>query len=192
MTFDEAWAIVGPNSLLGEPRSRVLYNLLKLAPVGGNIAEVGVYQGWTARLMQLTRPKSTLHLFDTFAGIQGANSNIDKHVDGEFACSKHEVSKRLDAPVVLHEGLFPDTFYKWRFVPAIFDFVHVDGDTYFCAESALTAFWPWMQRGGILLFDDYRYDPCPGIEKALTEWSASTGIEVMVSPTGGQAFVIKP
>ncbi len=66
MTFDEAWAIVGPNSLLGEPRSRVLYNLLKLAPAGAT-AEVGVYQGHTAKLMKLALADSCMPTIPTKA-----------------------------------------------------------------------------------------------------------------------------
>ncbi len=85
------------------------------------------------------------------------------------------------------EGTFPDTYKKDSYA-----FVHSDTDTYFGAKATLDTFWPDMVSGGILVFDDYRYDPCPGIEKALTEWSATTGIEVMVSPTGGQAWIIKP
>ncbi len=193
MTFDQIWSEIGPHSLLGEPRSRVLYNLLKLAPAWGYLVEVGVYQGYTAKLMQMARPINQLHLFDTFCGIKKSDVSIDKHSDGDFICDRASVEKLFDPKdlVTFHEGLFPDEKDGSSFSQTI-SFVHSDTDTYYGTRSTLEEFWDHMTPRGILLFDDYKFDPCPGVEKALTEWSEITGVEIMESPSGGQAWVIKP
>lgn len=190
MRFSEIWNIVGPHSQLGETRSRYLHGLLRLSPDCGFIAEVGVFEGWTAKLIQLERPNSPLHLFDTFDGIKKSDPSTDRHRDGDFKCSIEDVTSIVNPFSIFHPGLFPETFQSYHFTFP-FAFCHVDTDTYFGTKSSLDSFWPNMAEGGIMLFDDYKFDPCPGVEKALHEWSDKTGVEIMIAPSGGQAWIIK-
>lgn len=194
MTFNQIWSEIGSRSQLGETRSRYLYNLLKLAPEQGLICEIGVYQGITAKLMQLTRPNNALLLFDTFEGIQGADPNIDRHQNGDFASSEADVKQLMRHPegglVAIYKGLFPLSFPRGMSARQ-FNFVHSDTDTYHGTKSTLETLWHLMLPGAIMLFDDYANECCPGVEKALTEWSDSTGVEVLLSPDRWQAFVIK-
>lgn len=197
MTFNQIWSEIGPRSQLGETRSRYLYNLLTIAKSTspyGKISEVGVFQGITAKLMQLCAPDRLLCVFDTFDGIKGIDPSIDSHRDGDFRCDFDSVKKLLEdgrtkGKVSYHRGIFPETYPTAYFNTWMF--VHSDTDTYMGSRATLDKFWPHMASGGIILFDDYANEGCKGVKKALDEWSESTGAEVLLSPDRWQAHVIK-
>ena len=72
----------------------------------GAAAEVGVFEGATARLIREALPGKPLHLCDTFAGMPDAQDGLAK---GDFASPLDRVSAyfRNDADVYCHRGLFP-------------------------------------------------------------------------------------
>jgi O-methyltransferase len=67
------------------------------AKLGGNMAEVGVFKGASARLIRECDPSNrTLHLFDTFEGLpETAEGDVayqqGRFKRGEFACSLESV-----------------------------------------------------------------------------------------------------
>ena len=190
LSFDDAWRIVKP-SLLGESKSKNLYSeILMVKDVEGDFAEIGVFQGSTSQLIRLVVPERTLHCFDTFEGIAKADPSIDKHKDGEFAVSLEKVKAKLgnSDKIKYHVGLFPDSF---KGNSAKFAFVHCDLDTYFGTKATLETMFPYLETGGTILFDDYRWIACPGVEKAVHEWLVIHGSQCHFREYTNQCAVTK-
>jgi hypothetical protein len=72
--------------------------------------------------------------------------------------------------VIYKKGIFPETFDEGNLE---FSFVHSDTDTYFGTKSSLDCFSKIMCENGKILFDDYKWRYCPGVEKAISEFLLS-------------------
>jgi hypothetical protein len=139
--------------------------------VPGDIAEVGVFQGASARMICEVKGDKALHLFDTFEGLPEAASEDGKvHNPQQFSCSLESVQKYLAAYPNIH-------FYKGEFpasatgVPEIrFSFVHLDVDLYASTLSCLKYFYPRMTPGGVILSHDYSI--LAGVKQAFEEFLA--------------------
>jgi len=182
-----------PRSLVPLPAKYVLY-CLALDATGrcsGEIAECGVYKGGTAKILAELVPDRPLHLFDTFEGMPATDPTRDLHKAGDFAdtdiasvreyLSDHE-------NVICVPGLVPDSLAVIE--DRTFSFVHIDLDIYSAIKSACEFFYPRMQPGGVLLFDDYGYASCPGARAAVDEFFADKP-EVPVAIATGQCSVQK-
>jgi O-methyltransferase len=137
--------------------------------VPGQMAEVGVYQGASAKLLCEAKGDKTLHLFDTFEGLPKP-SEQDRQVHGEkqYACSLESVQAFLkDQPgVFYHKGRFPQSAAD---VPeATYSFVHCDVDLYASTLACLNYFYPRMTKGGVILSHDYSV--LAGVKLAFTEF----------------------
>lgn len=138
----------------------------------GEMAELGVYRGGSAKLISYIIPEKTLHLFDTFTGLPYTESpehNPTGHdlSEGRFATSLTEVAAYLgDRQVIFHEGVFPASAKGLEELS--FSFVHIDCDLYQSAKDAIAWFWPRMIKGGIMFFDDYGCD-FTGVTDAVHE-----------------------
>jgi ADP-heptose:LPS heptosyltransferase len=179
------------NSLLGRGKLATIADCLqRVQNVPGATAELGVYKGGSALLIAATAQSASCHLFDTFTGIP-AKGEDDIHAVGDFSDTTLGTVKELlkDCPNArYHAGLFPDTAKGLEF--ETFKFVHIDGDQYQTTRDALEYFYPRLNDGGILLFDDYQWKNCPGVEKALTEFMADKP-EALEHPTRHQALIVK-
>lgn len=161
--------IINNNSLLKPRKSYNLYKeILEIKDLSGETAEVGVFQGRTSRLIHKLLPNKIHYVYDTFCGIQGADSTIDKHVDGEFSAGLDLVKSVINLDNVVYKvGFFPDSFNEYD---NTFCFVHSDTDTYIGTKSTLDYFCSRLVKGGKIVFDDYQWHKCPGVEKALLEF----------------------
>jgi len=140
--------------------------LISVRHLPGSVAELGVYQGGTLSRMARAVPEKTFHGFDTFTG-QPAESwrEIDFHLPGEFGDTSYaDVAAAMPANVTLHRGLFPGTA---EFVREKFCFAHVDFDLEKSTDDAIAWLVPRMTSGGIVVFDDYKWRNCKGIEPAI-------------------------
>jgi hypothetical protein len=137
----------------------------------GDLAELGVYRGGVGRMMATCCPGRTVHLFDTFTGIpwDGYDESIDGHRPGDFAGSLDSVKEHLRdcSNVVYHPGLFPGTTTG---VDARFAVVHLDADLYASTIAGLRWFWPRVNVGGSIILDDWQWDRCRGVTKAVGEF----------------------
>lgn len=139
----------------------------------GDIAECGVYKGGTARILAEIANDRPLHLFDTFSGMPDTDPNKDIHKRGDFSDTSLESVQRYlaDFPnISFYPGLIPHSLAPVQ--DRTFSFVHVDLDIYSAIMSACEFFYPRIERGGILLFDDYGYASCPGARAAIEEFFA--------------------
>ena len=69
--------------------------------------------------------------------------------------------------IIYKLGFFPDTFREYD---QYFMFVHSDTDTYIGTKATLECFSNCMVKGGKIIFDDYQWINCPGVEKAVSEF----------------------
>lgn len=150
-------------------KARFLYQQIKSTrKLQGHTAEIGVYRGGSSKLIRLCCPCKTHYCYDTFSGIAMSDPSVDFHSDGEFSCGLGEVMSVVGSRGVKYRvGVFPSSFMEhdeW------FSFVHSDTDTYAGAAATLEVFSGRMVAGGKILFDDYGWQKCPGIEKAVSEF----------------------
>jgi O-methyltransferase len=140
--------------------------------VEGEIAEIGVYRGGSAQAISQQMPNKKLHLYDTFKGIVKSDKTIDIHSDGDFSgIDVEDIKKEMSKEVVFHVGTFPETFTEFD---SKFSFVHSDTDTYFGTQETLKIFSNRMALGGKILFDDWKWHLCPGVEKAILEFLSNS------------------
>jgi O-methyltransferase len=182
------------HTLVSDVDSYFTYRLAcHLRRLPGEVAEVGVYKGGTARMLAkvFAATGKTVHLFDTFAGMPPVDPTRDLHQGGDFGdVSVEGVREYLaDCPNVrLHPGFFPATAGPVE--DTTFCLVHADVDIYRSVLDCCTFFYPRLVTGGAIVFDDYGRNSCPGAKEAVDEFFADMPEQPVYVPTG-QAFVVK-
>jgi O-methyltransferase len=176
-------------------RCFILYQFARQASaLPGDVAEVGVYKGGSARILSQTfapRAQKLVHLFDTFAGMPATDPSVDCHSAGDFADTSLEAVQsdlRDCGNLRFYPGFFPDTAGPIETLK--FCLVHVDVDIYPSVRDCCVFFYPRMETNGILLFDDYGFNSCPGARKAVDEFFADKPEKPFYLPTG-QCFVLR-
>ena len=162
------------------------------AQLQGDVAEVGVYRGGTARLLAraVASAGKTVRIFDTFEGMPSTDPLRDRHRTGDFGDAPlDDVRSYLaDCPnVSFHPGLFPST--AAAFESASFCLAHIDVDIYSSVRDCCEFFYPRTVPGGLLVFDDYGFRSCPGAKQAVDEFFSSRPERPWWLPTG-QAVVV--
>jgi O-methyltransferase len=159
--------------------------------VPGELAEVGVFQGGSARIICENRPPGRrLHLFDTFAGIPEVTPIDAAHFSvGEWAAPLEQAQTYLSRydDVHFHPGRFPETGAAVE--DTRFAFVALDVDTLPSTLAGLRFFMPRLNPGGILVADDYRW--APGVRKAFESYFDDARPEPIIELAGSQALVVK-
>lgn len=135
----------------------------------GAMAEVGVFQGASAKLLCEAKGEAELHLFDTFGGLpQSSEADKNVHREKQYPCSLESVQKYLKDydKVYFHPGLFPDSA---KTLPEMrFSFVHLDVDLYESTLAGLEYFYPRLLPGGVIISHDYSL--LAGVRKAFTDF----------------------
>jgi O-methyltransferase len=180
------------HTLVDLTRCYMLYQMARqTARTAGEVAEVGVYKGGTARLLALALPHKTVHLFDTFAGMPATNSDFDRHLAGEFSdTSLAAVQERLKdcRNARFYQGLFPAT--SGPIAQTKFSLVHVDADIYESVRACCEFFYSRLEKDAVMLFDDYGFPTCPGARKAVDEFFSDKPEVPFYLPTG-QCLVVR-
>lgn len=162
---------------------RLLAEQLEERHICGDVAEVGVFRGEFAALINQAFPSRKLHLFDTFSGF--TKEDID--VEQEFSLSRAKVGDFSETTedavrdimsypqnVVLHKGFFPDTFAGCE--KDTYAFLSLDVDLYAPTAAALPLFWPRMSTGGVIIVHDYNSTQFTGARKAVQEFCSKENI----------------
>jgi O-methyltransferase len=174
--------------LLQDDAYQVLSCVRATGKIAGDIVEVGVYRGGSARLICEVRGSRTLHLFDTFEGLPSTDSLDSLFGGGQYAASLQTVRDYL-APfpdVHIHKGLFPGT--SGPILDNRFSFVHLDVDLYQPTCDCLEFFYPRLNAGGMFLIHDYVW--AEGVRKAVEEFFASRP-EPILELAGAYCGIVK-
>ena len=162
---------------------RLLAEQIREQGIPGDAAELGVFRGDFAALINAAFPDRTIHLFDTFEGFAAKDVGIEqaqglsRAKTGDFSDTAQElVAAKLPYAerAVFHKGWFPDTFRGCEGMS--FAFVSVDADLYAPTAAALPLFWDRLSPGGVLLVHDVNSTQFSGAGKAVREFCAEKGI----------------
>lgn len=163
---------VETHTAVGPDRCFILYQLAKHAISRiGDIAEIGVYRGGTARLLAKTTNKP-VHIFDTFGGMPVTDKEKDLHCAGDFSDTSFQfVKKYLEdcTNLKIYPGFFPDT--AGPITNLQFCFVHIDVDIFKSVHDCCEFFYSRTVSGGIMVFDDYGFLSCPAQNLRLINFS---------------------
>jgi O-methyltransferase len=185
----EPWDVVRRDMLI------LLLRTINERKVPGEMAELGVYRGATARLIHQYMPDRDLHLFDTFSGFDDRDRQTERRRDPGrlFADTSVQSVLKHIAPmnerVHIHEGFFPDS------IPAdladhTFAFVHLDCDLYEPTLAGLRYFYPRLPSGGILVCHDY--NSWEGARSAVDEFFRDKPeIPIPMPDKNGSALIVK-
>ena len=192
--FREIMTGTVPLTLVDPVRCYMLYQFaLQAARLDGDVAEIGVYKGGTARLlgMALAGTRKTVHCFDTFEGMPSTDPGKDAHQKGDFSdTSLASVMRNLAGlqNVAFYAGFFPAT------APPVasrkFSLAHIDVDIYRSVLDCCEFFYPRMVPGGMMVFDDYGFETCPGAKQGVDEFFRDTRERPWYVPSG-QCVVVK-
>jgi O-methyltransferase len=186
---------VADHSLVSPIRCWVLYSLLKQSrSVKGELWECGVYKGGPALMIRMLRDQFAIEkkvrLFDSFEGMPETNSEVDVHQKGDFSDTSLDrvsgVVGRHD--VHYHVGYIPGT-YEGLEVSSI-AFAHIDLDLHDAILESCRYIYPRLERGGVMVFDDYGFPSCPGARIAVDDFFRGKPEFPLVLPTA-QAIVYK-
>ncbi len=147
---------------------------LKVKDLDGSVADLGTYLGGSALILRRLAPEKHLHLFDTWTG-NPYDDEMCHHKRGEWAASLEGCAEIIGHDLQTHywPGVFPDSTDVMRKDYLRFSFVYVDMDTYKSTRDAIEFFWPVLVSGGKMVFDDYGWEPCAGVKKAVDEMLGS-------------------
>lgn len=122
--------------------------------ITGDIAECGVWRGYTSKFLHELMPGRQLYLFDTFSGFDTRDSDT-KNDDRFMETSEEEVLKYIgdSRNLVVRKGYFPESaagLEKEKFA-----FVMADFDKYDPTLAALEFFYTKVTPGGFIFVHDY-------------------------------------
>ncbi len=188
-------------SIISPDRLYMLWALLRVAVLGhgGDVVEMGAYRGGSAllicHLLESIGFNWDFHVFDRFErGLpaptqQDRTLNVGGHQEGQFGSSYDQVRDLL-APykfVRIYPGDIRTTLgdCKTGFVR----FAHLDMDLYQSTVWGLDWLRLRMERGAIILADDYAVPQCLGVRAAIDEFIVKQHKAHVVLPTG-QVFIV--
>ncbi len=216
--FNYAYALVKERTYINKTKLFQLFQFAKSAVnLEGDWAELGVYQGGSARMLaeilktnqlvesnqptdsnqtkgsnqDVSQNKKELLLFDTFTGMPYNGKDFEVYRKGNLGrTSVEDVEDYLKQypNLIIKPGVFPETFKGEE--ERKFALVHIDCDLYQSVLDGISSFYPRMVKGGFILFDDYGYLSCKGAKKAVDEFFAGK-LEKPIWLSTGQCLVIK-
>jgi O-methyltransferase len=165
--------------------------------IPGNVAEVGVYQGDFAMLINLFFPDRKLYLFDTFQGFPEEHTQIDRiknysKADQYWGDTSIELvmSKMVyKENIIIRKGVFPETAMD---IQDSFCFVSIDVDLYEPTKLALEFFYPKLNKGGYIFVHDFNNSGYKGVRSAVLEFSEKFSVPYFPLSDGcGTAVLMK-
>jgi len=135
--------------LLNDEEAKNIYlAVISTENVPGDIAEVGVYQGGSAKLICEAKKGKRVHLFDTFEGLPEPSDKDGPYHKGQYECSLEKVQSYLAEyeEVYFYTGIVPLSAKSVE--KTCFSFVHLDVDLYKSALDCLRFFLPSTEQSG--------------------------------------------
>ncbi len=142
-----------------------------------------------------------LHVFDSFEGLsefKEQDHSEFKSTPEQKAATRKSFRSNL-AHVSAHLSNFPFVRIHEGWIPTRFDdvendkfsLVTVDVDLYEPTRDVVRFFYPRLQTGGCMYFDDYGYNTFPGAKLAVQEFLQEQTPAFFLELPAGSAFLIK-
>ncbi len=156
--------------------------------VEGDMAELGVYKGESARLLHRMAPDRIFHLFDTFGGFTGTDLQPETGKASEYSTksfadtSINKVLKKINGnsdKLKIHAGHFPQSAEE--VLETTYSLVNLDADLYNPTKAGLEYFYPRLSPGGVIFVHDYN-DKWEGLVKAVDEFVATIPEKLILVP----------
>lgn len=164
----------------------------------GSVAEVGVYRGDFARVINEAFADRRLYLFDTFEGF--SVQDLEQARDGAMGKNlgqKHFSNTSVELvfskmpnkeQCVIKKGWFPKSAQNLE--ESAFCFVNLDCDLYEPILAGLEFFYPKMVRGGVILVHEYFSQGYVGVKEAVHEFCQSHKIDSALKVPIGDSLSI--
>jgi O-methyltransferase len=166
--------------------------------VSGAVAELGVYQGNFAKIINEAFPDRRLYLFDTFEGFDDRDKGIE--LLNEFSEANQDFSE-TNVDLVMSKMKYPDKcVIKKGYVPEtaagvdeVFAFASIDADLYKPIHDGLAYFYPKLSSGGMLFVHDYNNVWYKGAKEAVKRFCHENKATYFpLSDICGTAVIVKP
>ncbi|MDR1399313.1 MAG: TylF/MycF family methyltransferase [Treponema sp.] len=165
--------------------------------IGGSVAELGVYRGDFAKIINVAFPDRKLYLFDTFEGFDKRDINVE--LKNNYSTGKQDFSKTNVELVlnkmknrqncIVRKGFFPETAEG---IGDTFSFVSIDCDLYEPMKKGLYFFYERLNNGGYIMLHDYNNKGYNGVKAALREFSKEKKVPYFpVCDVCGSAVIMK-
>lgn len=171
--------------------------------IDGAIAELGVFRGEFASLMNETFRKRKLFLFDTFESFDKIEFEKERDAGNcseSFRESHANTSEELvirNLPYldncVICKGLFPESV-----TPEVeaekYAFVSLDVDFEESTYQGLKFFYPRLSENGYIFIHDYITHWLPGVKKAVERYEHENGMKlkkIPIADRGGTLIITK-
>ncbi len=163
--------------------------------IHGDFAELGVYKGDSARLINAMAPERKLHLFDTFDGFRDDDLKMESgeaatYTHSNFADTSVETVKEKignTSQLIFHPGHFPTSTRELE--SKKFAFVNIDVDLYRPTKAGLEYFFVRLNPGGVILLHDYN-GKWPMLMKAVDEFLESIPESPVLLPDRDNSLAI--
>ncbi len=157
----------------------------------GAIAEVGVFRGINASVLNYFFPDRRLFLFDTFEGFDPRDIEIENGLGFEVSeypgrtftkTNTGLVMSRLSHKenIIIRKGWFPESAIGLE--DETFCYVFLDANLYHPIYKGLHWFYERLTSGGYIVVDLYNWEEYPGPKKAVCDFSKEIGINYIPIP----------
>ena len=176
------------------------------ARVSGDFVECGVNRGFLSSAimkdLDWNDTGRTFYLLDTFSGLderfvsarekQGGvlNRNRDQIESRFYTTNLESVRSNFQEwkNVEIVAGSIPETLS--RISSDSIAFLHIDMNCTLPEVAVIDALWDKMEKGGIVLLDDYAYHGYQPQKEGMDAWASPKGVPIASLPTG-QGLIIK-
>lgn len=173
----------------------ILREIRKTKKLNGDVVEFGCYVGTTsvflAKELEEWSEGKTLWLYDSFEGLpeksrEDRNSLGEVFKKGELLATKKQLISNLKKSGVaripkITKGWFSELSKEQ--IPSKISFAFLDGDYYRSILDPLELIWENLEKGAIVVVDDYGNHALPGASQAVDEWAKKFGLKVRIEAT---------
>jgi O-methyltransferase len=165
--------------------------------IDGNVAELGVFRGDFARIINKAFPDRKFYLFDTFEGFDKRDIDVElknNFSDGTQDWSDTSIELVLEKMqnrenCIVKKGFFPETAVG---INDRFSFVSIDADLYDPIYNGLVFFYERLNNGGYIMLHDYNNKGYNGAKAALLKFSTEKKISYFpICDAAGTAVIMK-
>jgi O-methyltransferase len=166
--------------------------------IAGNVAELGVYRGDFAKIINAAFPDRKLYLFDTFEGFDERDLKTEQ--ENNFSTGQQDFSKTgvefvlsqmpVKANCIVKKGYFPETANGLN---ELYAFVSIDCDLYEPVYKGLHYFYENLNNGGYIVVHDYNCPGYDGVRAAVRKFAVEKAVAYFpMSDSGGSVVIMKP